>query len=185
MKKLLAILLLIMGSFVHAQENKTLTWQGRAAVGGYAPEGTLEVMEASAQIQGDRLTSLSVVVDMRTLDQENSQLKNHLRDKDFFHVKKFPVATFMLSEAVQLNDSDILLKGIMTIRGKSSEEKIKAEVIKQDDNISISFDHTMDRTVYGITYNSPTVFEKLKENVIADDFILKGTIEAEIKADEN
>jgi polyisoprenoid-binding protein YceI len=170
---------------VLAQESQILTWQGRAALGGYAPEGTLEVMEASAEILGDKLTYLSAVVDMRTLDQENSQLKNHLRDKDFFHVKKFPVATFILSEAVKLDDSEILLKGIMTIRGKSSEEKIKAEVIVQDENISISFDHTMDRTLYGITYNSPSVFEKLKENAIADDFNLKGTIKAKIKADDN
>ena len=80
MKKILFTLLVIASANVLAQESQTLTWQGKAVVGGYAPIGTLEVMEASAEIQGDKLTYLSVVVDMRTLDQENSQLKNHLRD---------------------------------------------------------------------------------------------------------
>jgi len=185
MKKTVIILLVFINTCAFGQNTQTLTWQGRAAVGGYAPEGTLEILEASAEIKEDKLIDLSVVVDMRTLDQENSRLKNHLRDEDFFYVDKFPVATFILSDVVQLKNAEILLNGIMTIRGMSSEEKIRAEVIRNDESIRISFDHIMDRTSYGITYNSPSVFEKLKENAIADEFVLKGTIVVEIRSNNN
>ena len=151
MKKLFAILILIVSPYATAQVNETITWQGRAAVGGYAPEGTLEIMDASATLEDDNLIKLSVVVDMRTLEQENTQLRDHLRREDFFHVKKFPVATFIFEGPVIISNDSVDLKGKMTIRGITSEENIKAGIKIEGDRIEISFDHTMNRLTYGIT----------------------------------
>ena len=46
----------------------------------------------------------------------------------------------------------------------------------QEGMISITFNHKMDRTTYGVNYNSPSIFKSLKENVIADDFTLKASL---------
>lgn len=169
-----------------AQETKsknnvqTLIWGGKAAAGGYAPEGTLEVKSTTSEIDGGTIRALKVIIDMKTLSQENKQLTKHLRDKDFFHIKKYPEAIFELTEMFNA-DSDSLLIGKMTIKNKTQQEKIPVRVSIVNGTMSLTINHTMNRLDYGITYNSPTVFEKIKENAIADEITLKGTLKIQLE----
>jgi len=183
MKTYITLLFLSISSFLLGQDaytitkdTNTLTWGGKAAVGGYAPEGTLQIQDATITCENNTITSLEIIVNMTSLYQENKRLSGHLRDKDFFHVKKYKTATFTLSEPVDISSNTCILNGIMAIKDAQNKEAVKATITVQDGNISITFNHTMDRTVYGVTYNSPSIFKSLKENVIADDFTLKGTL---------
>ncbi len=183
--KAILITLLLAGSQLLAQTTasieegeQTLTWIGKAAVGNYAPEGTIEILNAEIEYTSNSIEKLSLVVDMRTLAQENTQLQDHLKEKDFFHVKKFPVASFILSERVSIENSEVIISGKMTIRGQAQTENIygQIKVDKDEGTLTFAFDHKMDRTKYGVNHNSPSLFKKLKENAIADDFVLKGSI---------
>ncbi|MEL6812017.1 MAG: YceI family protein [Bacteroidota bacterium] len=164
-----------------SENEQTISWIGRAAVGSYAPEGTLGILNGSISYTSEEITALSMVVDMRTLEQENTQLRDHLRAKDFFYVKKFPVATFILSSPVKIENGTANLTGKMTIRGEAQDEDIKASLIISEEGIRVSFNHTMDRTRYGVNHNSPSIFKKLKENAIADEFVLKGALRFKLK----
>lgn len=157
-------------------DSSTLEWTGHAAFNGYAPTGTLQILEASATVTNSTITQLSAVVDMRSLSHENDRLQNHLRDKDFFYIKKFPVATFILDEPASISEGKATLTGTMTLRGVSQKEQIQVTIQQTVDTITLEFDHSMDRTAYGIEYNSPSVFKKLKENAIADQFELKARL---------
>jgi len=169
-------LLLSQDIYTITKQSNTLTWGGKAAVGGYAPEGTLQIQNATITYENNTITALKIIVDMTSLYQENKRLAGHLRDKDFFHVKKYKIATFALSEPVDISSNTCILNGMMTIKETQNKETVKATVTIQDGNITISFNHKMDRTTYGINYNSPSIFKSLKENVIADDFRLKGNL---------
>lgn len=182
MKTGILLLLLSISTFGYSQsaeksiEKQQLTWGGKAAVGGYAPEGTLDVKSIALTYTSEKITALKIVVDMTSLYQENEQLAGHLIQKDFFHVKKYPTAVFEITEASSIVDGNVTLIGKMTIKGVSLKEEIAAWIKISNGFITLEFDHTMDRTRYGITYNSPSVFEKLKENAIADKFTLKGCL---------
>lgn len=169
-------LLLSQNTYTITQDSKILIWGGKAAVGGYAPEGTLQIKNAIITYENNTISALEIQVDMRSLDQENKQLTGHLRAKDFFHVKKYKTAVFTLEQPIEVTTENCILKGTMTIKDTSNKEQIKAQITMQGDTIILQFDHKMDRTVYGVTYNSPSIFKSLKENVIADDFTLKGTL---------
>lgn len=157
-------------------DTQTLTWGGKASVGGYAPEGTLIVKDIQSTFNGNILEQLIVTIDMKSLHQENERLTKHLKDKDFFHVKKYPMATFTLTEAFSPDSSEYLI-GIMTIKNKKQTEKIRVQAsFQKNGTLSLSFDHTMNRLDYGITYNSLSIFKSLKENAIADSFTLKGNL---------
>ena len=156
--------------------NQLITWEGKAAVGSYAPEGTLEILDASVKVLEGEITALSIVVDMRTLEQENTQLRDHLKREDFFYIEKFPVATFVLKEILDKNGPNMILAGEMTIRGVTVKENIPATVEMLEGKLSLTFAHIMDRTDYGIVYNSPSVFKRLKDNAIADEFKLIGNL---------
>ncbi|MEM7185586.1 MAG: YceI family protein [Bacteroidota bacterium] len=157
-------------------DRQTLSWIGKAAVGSYAPEGTLEIKSAEMFFSSESIATLNIVVDMPSLEQENRQLRDHLRDEDFFHVQAYPEARFTLNKPAKIEDGTAVLEGDMTIRGVTHPERITATISISDTGLALEFTHTMDRTRYGVNHNSPSIFKRLKENAIADDFILKGRL---------
>ena len=183
MKTICITFVLLLSYFVQAQttatiseKQQTISWIGKAAVGGYAPEGTLEIKRASIIFSSEEITDLQLVVDMKSLEQENQQLRDHLLEKDFFYTEKYPEATFNLIKATLITNGTVQLKGMMIIRGETQEETIEATVVYSEERISLQFEHIMDRTRYGVNHNSPTLFKRLKENAIADEFVLKGIL---------
>ncbi len=176
-------LLMFCTTFVVAQTEMTvqnsdqlLNWQGKAAVGGYSPQGTLKVKEATLKMEDDRIDQLDIIVDMKSLEQENTQLRDHLRNEDFFHVAKFPTASFSLTEPCNISSNNVILKGIFTIRGVKKTENIAAEIVETEEGIQLKFKARMNRTEYNIKYNSPSFFKKLKENAIDDYFTIEGEL---------
>jgi len=161
---------------LYATKNQQLTWIGKAAVGSYAPEGTLKVSKASLSLENETVTQMEITVNMKSLQQENKQLTKHLKEEDFFYVSKYPEATFKLTETAKIEEGTITLKGIMTIRGISKEEIIEAKILNEKNTITLQFSTILDRTDYGVNHNSPSIFTRLKENAIADEFSLQGRI---------
>jgi len=184
MKNLFLIIILSASSSLCAQQKagistneQTLTWIGKAAVGGYAPEGSLEIRSAEITYTLEEIITLSIVVDMASLKQENKQLQDHLKREDFFFVEQYPKATFELSKKAMILDGKCILEGLMAIRGESRKELIEVVATISEGKISLQLDHIMDRTRYGVNHNSPSIFKRLKENAIADQFVLKGHLE--------
>jgi len=175
---LLSIVMLFMSITALAQEfqlntkQSHLNWTGKAAFNSYSLSGSLNVKEGSAKVNKDSILSLKVVIDMKSLNHDNSDLKKHLRSEDFFEVKTYKTATFEITEPVIIENNKAVLVGNMTIKNITKKETI--EVVIKDK--TMRFNHRLDRTTYGIKFNSPTFFKKMKENAIADEFILDGTL---------
>lgn len=155
----------------------SLEWTGKAAFSSYALTGSLKATDALLKIENDSITELSINVDMKSLEHENKDLKNHLRSADFFEVKKYKLATFHLTNSCKIVNGQALIKGKMTIKGISQIEMIETTITMNKDAISILFETSLDRTKYGVKHNSPSFFKSLKENAIANEFMLKGTLE--------
>lgn len=169
------MLLLALSSFGQSSSEQTLRWGGKAAIGGYAPEGTLIVKDIMTQLDGPNIMKLVITINMKSLYHENKRLMNHLKDKDFFHVGKYPIATFTLTEPFTIGINEQLI-GTMTIKDKTQVEKIPVQVTMDKGTITLVFSHSMNRLDYGITYNSLSIFKSLKEHAIADTFTLEGSL---------
>ena len=154
-----------------------INWQGKAAYSSYSPEGTLELLSGKLTLRDGIVDTLNIVIDMRSLEQENQQLRDHLRDADFFDVERFPVATFIMTEPLTQQSGEVLLVGNLTIKGRTKIERIKANISQGQHGIVLQFEHLMDRTQYGVNFNSPSFFENLKDQAIDDQFSLSGTIQ--------
>lgn len=180
--KLVVFIMLLIAPVSWAQtqtyqaKDQQIQWTGHAAVGGYAPEGTLKISQADLMIDRERIVELSFEIDMSSLEQENKQLQGHLREEDFFDVNRYPRAKFQLSIPCLIEEQSLQLMGNMTIKSTTLEERVPVSIKRMGHSVILKFEHSMDRTRYGITYNSPTVFEKIKENAIADQFEIKGLI---------
>ncbi|EAQ42460.1 MULTISPECIES: YceI family protein [unclassified Polaribacter] len=156
-------------------KNSNISWTGKAAFNAYALTGSLKAKSGEILIENDSIKKLEVIIDMKSLDHSNKDLKKHLRNKDFFEVKKYQTATFKLLNSVKLVKGKILLVGNMTIKNITKKEEIEVEIHKNE-NINLQFTTNLDRTKYGVKFNSPSFFKKMKENAIADEFVLKSEL---------
>ncbi len=151
-----------------------INWTGKAAFNSYSLTGTLTSEAGNIIIKDNLIESLEVVIDMKSLNHENKRLKSHLRGKDFFEVKKYAQATFTLDEPTTVQDGHAELSGTLKIKNSAHSENIKAIVKIEDNKVLLTFNTEIDRTKYGVKFNSPTFFKKMKENAIADSFKLEG-----------
>ena len=153
-------------------EKSILNWTGKAAFSSYSLTGTLKAKTGFLKIEKNIITAMRVTVDMKSLNHENKDLKKHLRSDDFFGVKSFTEAHFQLTEPTEIIENQTILIGKIIIKGIDKEETI---TITFNDNI-LTFRHEIDRLKFGITYNSPSILKKMKDNAIADTFVLKGDL---------
>jgi len=149
-----------------------VSWTGKAAFNAYSLSGTLEADNAQLKIADGQLLSANLLIDMKTLTAENKDLEKHLRSQDFFEVKKYPEASFVLTEASPFTEGRQTLSGNLIIKKQSHPAEIQIEIMEEQGKYIVKGSMKIDRTQYGIYYNSPNVFTNLKEQAIADEFEL-------------
>ncbi|GAA0711602.1 YceI family protein [Aquimarina litoralis] len=183
LKNILIISLIIFGLPEIQAQNYTLdvksselSWTGKAAFNSYALTGTIAPKNGTVTTLDNTISSLQLIINMKSIDHENNDLKNHLKNEDFFEVKKYPTATFIVKNSVTLENTETVLKGSLTIKGKTNTENIPVTIETKGADILITFKYSIDRTKYGVNHNSPSIFKRMKENAIADEFILEGKL---------
>lgn len=153
-----------------------LEWSGKAAYSAYTLSGTLTVATGELFVKDGLLKKAKIIIDMNSLDTEIGELEQHLRSEDFFEVNNYPEATFILTQPVKLNKGSMILTGKMQIKEEVHTENIHLSAKKVGNNWVFSGEVGLDRTKYGIYYNSPSFFKSLKQNAIADEFELDITV---------
>ncbi|RFP65227.1 YceI family protein [Hymenobacter lapidiphilus] len=145
-----------------------VTWTGYAEVGGYAPSGTVQLRRGRFSYDGRTLRNGRFEFDMTTLEQEQAQLAEHLRGEDFFAVAKYPTAVFELREV----RAGVAI-GQLTLRGVTRPVRFPLAVEpRPDGRLHISGNATLDRTQFGIHYNSSSFFQNLGSYAIRNEFRL-------------
>jgi polyisoprenoid-binding protein YceI len=146
-------------------EKSKFSWTGYASVGNYAPSGTIQLSAGSLNFDGSNISKAFFEFDMKTITHDNKDLQNHLRNEDFFDVEKYPKAIFILEKVVSnqatgsLKIKDIQRKISFPIMIKKSEKEIQIQAVI-----------TVNRTDFGIKYNSTSFFSNLGDYAIKDNF---------------
>lgn len=78
--------------------------------------------------------TVSVNIDMQSVNSNHGKRDNHLRSADFFDVSNFPNATFV-STGIELTDGKTgVITGDLTIRGVTKSVAINAEFLAEGDD---------------------------------------------------
>jgi polyisoprenoid-binding protein YceI len=152
----------------------TVSWTGHAHVGSYAPTGSLKLSQGSFALVDNRIQSGKVVIDMTSLTTADGELQAHLKNADFFDVAKYPVCTMVLapSKAGQA-------KGMLTIKGVTKRIAFPVTITKTTTGVRVKGICKIDRTVFGIKYNSASFFKDLGDYAIGNQFELAFDLQAE------
>ncbi|MDF2188641.1 YceI family protein [Paraflavitalea sp. CAU 1676] len=160
--------LLVPESFVY--------WKGRP-VAGKGHEGTIKPLSGDLAIEDKgQIVGGYFELDMQSIHSTDIQdkggresLESHLKDGDFFDVGKFPKASFMLLKAVRgANDSSYSITGQLTLKSITREINFPATIAHKGDSINARASLLIDRTLWGVTYQSGKLLSTVKENLLED-----------------
>ncbi|MBO6515975.1 MAG: YceI family protein [Bacteroidia bacterium] len=163
------------------KDKSKVQWIGRKTGGMH--EGVVAIKSGSLTLDGDVITSGTIVVDMTTVratDTESKKLANHIKSEDFFNVSAYPESKIVITGSKVLGTDSLGITklevtGNMTILDKTNPITFIARNTGKSDLSRIyRANLTIDRTKYGITYKSSA----LGNAYIKDNFELKVKIAA-------
>jgi len=124
----------------------------------------------------------TVEVDMNTIEDKNHKSDNnlikHLKDADFFDVKKFPFSTIAITKVASINVEDKEITGNLTIKGISHPISFPAKVEVNAGIVKANAKLIIDRTNWDVRYNSGKFYDNLADKTISDSIEFDITIVA-------
>ena len=142
---------------------------------GSKPEGTHEGgfktfdVKATADFEAPENSTLEIMIDTTSLWSDNDKLTNHLKNPDFFDVRKYPKATFKSSKIIHSEEEGkATIVGTMKMLDKEVEVKIPATVTVGEDKVTLVADFKIDRTKWGMSYGKGKIDDEvaIKANLV-------------------
>jgi polyisoprenoid-binding protein YceI len=109
-------------------------------------------VEALADFEDPSKSSLKIVIDTTSLWSDDPKLTDHLKNPDFFDVRKYPEIKFESTSIQPDGESKANIIGKLTMLGKTEEVKVPCDVEASDDKIELTAKFEIDRTKWGMTY---------------------------------
>lgn len=159
---------LLLGTMVNAQDN----WGFDAAHSNIRfavshmviseVEGNFGSYEGSVKASKSDFSDavINFSIDVSSIDTDNENRDEHLRNADFFNVEQFPTITFKSKSMEKMDEKNFKLTGDFTMLGVTREIVLKATyggtVTDPWGNVKAGFKvrGTIDRTQWGLVYNS-------------------------------
>lgn len=154
----------------------TIEWVGKKVTGQH--NGTVNFKDGAVVLKGNKLVGGSFTVDMTSLTatdlsgEYQGKLNGHLKADDFFGTDKFPTATLVIKKIGAKSANVYTATADLTIKGIT--QPVTFDMTVNGNTATTTFN--VDRTKYGIKYNSKSFFESIGDKAIYDEFELKVTL---------
>lgn len=154
-----------------------VNWKGMHVMGKNGHQGFIKPLTGTLALEGNgAIAGGYFELDMNTItstDKKDTSSDNglvqHLKDPDFFDVKKYPKATFQLTKAIKISsDTTYYITGQLTLKAITNEIHFPATIVKKGEDIVASASLLIDRTKWGITYKSGSIFALVKDELLED-----------------
>ena len=162
------------GNYTADVEATKLTWFGRKISSGH--DGTIDIKDGSLNIGDDGQINGKFNIDMSSISVSDLQgggkksLERHLKNKDFFDVNNFPIATLEFSSRTEnIIANKLSLASELTVKNITNPLKFSAQIIEASPQLKIKADIVFDRSIYDVRYGSGKFFENLGDRLILDE----------------
>ena len=158
------------------------TWTATKKVGTHT--GTVAIKEGEFGMKDGIIHTGKIVIDLTSIKNTdltdagyNKKLVDHLKSPDFFDVGKYPTAEFKITSYLEVHNivagqPNAEVKGDLTIHGITQPATLKMFVDDKVDGLVAHGKIVIDRTIYGLKYNSKKFFDPkaLGDKLINDTF---------------
>ncbi len=167
-------------------DRSALTWSGSSLFGFGGHEGTVKLKEGRLLKAGDKITGGVFVIDMTSIantdGEYNQNLVEHLKNEDFFNVKKYPTAKLVMTKVKyhdpnntpNSNKTYLRIDANLTIKGITQSIQYEAEINDQHTHIAARL--KIDRTRWKVDFGSKGLGANLKNEIISDAIEFKITL---------
>lgn len=136
-------------------------------------QGTINFKEGYFLKNNGVISGGEFIIDMNSIIctdngkiDRDSGLVNHIKNEDFFDVKKFPFAKLVITSISYENSILLKIYANLTIKGITRPINFRGEV--DSDKAQMTTKFKIDRTLWGINFKSKEVEGKLKDGLISD-----------------
>ncbi|WP_143569881.1 YceI family protein [Tenacibaculum agarivorans] len=146
----------------------TIKWIGEYTFNFAGHDGFIQFKEGYFIKTNEVITGGEFIIDMNSMtntdikeDEGKESLINHLKDPDFFDVKKYPIATLSIISVEYFEKHKGRMKANMTIKGITKPVDFKVEFNYDEKTMFARF--KIDRRDWNVSYKS-----KIKNGAISD-----------------
>lgn len=150
-----------------------LKWAADYVIG-KGHEGTLQISSGVLYVQNGQITRGDFQIDMTSIrntdikdERSRKDLEEHLRSEDFFSVVRFPVCTLSVTSTKENGPGNYTVNGYLIIAGFINPISFPA-VIEVGSTIKVKASFPINRTKWGIVYQSKSIFDSIKDGAISD-----------------
>ncbi len=143
------------------KEKSKITFVGKKSDGKH--EGGFKEFktEAKADLENPDKSSIEIEIDTTSLFSDDENLTNHLKNPDFFDVRKHPKITFE-STKIEHTDDGATITGKLKMLDKTVEVKVSAKTEMSEKEIKLVADFKIDRTKWGMTFGKGKINEEVE-----------------------
>ncbi|HKL36772.1 MAG TPA: YceI family protein [Salegentibacter sp.] len=165
-----------------------IEWKGSKPTNTHT--GTIKLAEGTFSANDSVIQSGTFAIDMQSINvtdlegKDKKDLEAHLmgtvegKEGDFFNAKKYPEATFEVTEVTE-KEGQKMLSGNLTIKEETKNITFPVSINQSEDSIEItSEEFSIDRTNWNVNFGSKSVFDGLGDNFVSDDITLKINLKA-------
>lgn len=153
----------------------TINWKGTMLFNFGEHFGTAKFKEGKITKVKNKISGGTFIVDMNTMlntdGDYNENLVNHLKNEDFFDVKKHPTSSLVISKVTYNDNGSLRIDADLTIIGITKPIFFDAKLIN-DNKMITKF--KIDRTDWNIRYGS-------KDKVSVKDYAISDAIEFDVE----
>ena len=153
-------------------KESVVIWKGWNVFTPNSQTGYVYISKGELMIENGQLMGGTVEVDMNTIADRNhgrdNKLVNHLKDPDFFDVKKFPVSAIVITKVASINVDNKEVTGNLTIKGVTHPVTFPAKMEVRDGIVKANGRLVIDRTLWDIRYKSGKFYDNLANQTMSD-----------------
>lgn len=174
------------GSHTLLLKESIITWSVDYSIGKKGHEGTLKLISGIMLVKDGTIQGGNFTIDMNSVrvtdmsGQGAKDLEEHLRSDDFLDTQNHPKGFFTVLNSVSDSPLKLTVSGYLILKGISNTISFPVTVAQTQTSITIQSTFTLNRTLWGINYQSG-IIGTLKDEMISDDmnitlnFIFKKT----------
>lgn len=139
--------------------------------------GRFNKVDASLEFDPDKIESarLTAVIDVASVDVNNQELEENLRDSSWLHTEKYPQALFKTTGVELIDEKSAKFSGIFTLHGVTKPMVLNVTFNGGGNNMltgayTLGFSATtsFNRSVFGVDYLIPAIGDKVDIEVFAE-----------------
>lgn len=156
-------------------KSSVVTWVGTKPTGKH--DGTFQLKDGKLSVKDGKVVGGTFTIDINSLevkdltkDKGKEKLEGHLKDADFFEVKKFPTANFEITSVkgyakskkddgdkdkkYTLSDPNSLVTGNLELKGVKKSITFPAKITISESGVKAEAKFNIERTDWNLSYGS-------------------------------